>query len=276
MPHHRGPGDELSPAGWVQLFQALVARELVEGLGTSLRRTAELLGIAPSAISQYLSGKRLSSRFAAHAVEDRDRRLAREVAERLLAERRTPMERTGLLLEGARALSIGPPRRTTRGARRAAPEASLLSPGEARELVHWLRERVRSEQAAVAGCMQLAQRARDELTRAIFRQIASDSLRHAEIVASLASYLERGVERTSTTGVTREDIERLIDAERDAESGPQPAGVRRLGGTMGVLLQSMGADERKHDEILARLLEIEAAGRSEADGPARRRRARSR
>ena len=62
-----------------------------------------------------------------------------------------------------------------------------------REVPRWLRNRIVGEQNAVAECMRLAQRSRDELTRALFRQIASDSLRHAEIVASLTAYLDRGI-----------------------------------------------------------------------------------
>ena len=123
-----------------------------------------------------------------------------------------------------------------------------------RELVRALRLRVRGEQAAVGSCMQLAQKARDELTRAIFRQIASDSLRHAEIVASLATYLDRGAASAHASGITRRDVQQLIAKEKAAEAGG-PDLAKWLGGTMHLLAASMEADERKHDELLRGLLE---------------------
>lgn len=197
--------------------------------------------------------------------------MAREVAQRLLSEELSPSERTRVLLEGASSL-LRVPRRA-----KAAPQTgSELSPAERRQLSQWLRRRVKAEQAAVSECMHLAQKARDELTRAIFRQIASDSLRHAEIVASLASYLDRGVLSPTTTGVTRAEILHLIAAEEKAEAGGLPPEVGHLQGTMAVLLASMGADERKHDEILSRLLALEAtasprgASRRGRRGPSRR------
>ncbi|MGI0053083.1 MAG: hypothetical protein ACRECR_02330, partial [Thermoplasmata archaeon] len=103
-----------------------------------------------------------------------------------------------------------------------------------------------------------------------FRQIASDSLRHAEIVASLAAYLDRGVASSSPTGITRRDVESLIRREHEAEasSGADPG--PELGGMMRILWESMESDELKHERLLARLLE-----EGLADGPPSRRRARA-
>lgn len=123
-----------------------------------------------------------------------------------------------------------------------------------------LRRRIAGEQSAVADCMRLAQKSRDELTRAIFRQIASDSLRHAEIVASLETYLDRGVDRTVASGIQRSDIDRLIARERAAEASTDAGLGRRFGGVMGLLWESMEADERKHDALLARLRTADLLG----------------
>jgi uncharacterized protein len=107
---------------------------------------------------------------------------------------------------------------------------------------------------AVAQCMRLAQRAGDELTRSILRQIASDSLRHAEIVASLAPYIERGVSGSYAAGITRKEVEALIQSERRAESQADSQVARHLQGTMAILIASMEADERKHADLLRGLL----------------------
>ena len=240
----------VSPASWVQVLQGLVARELVEGLGLSGRRAAELLGVAPSAVSQYLSGRRLGTMFPALSAREEARRIARRIAGALADLPAGKSAPPRLLLEGA--VELAEKAAGTSGTSLMMEPTAASAPD--RDLRRALRRRVIGEQAAVAGCMHLAQKARDELTRAIFRQIASDSLRHAEIVASLATHMDRGTASTSASGITRRDVEKLIQAERDAEKeGPDLS--RWFGGTMGLLAASMEADERKHEELLRGLLE---------------------
>ena len=238
---------------WVHLLQALAAREGVEQLGLSSRRVADLLGLAPSAVSQYLSGKRVEKRFLEYASDERARTIARRSIEELIEAQEAGRGATRPVLEGAATLSeltetaVGrirspkPPAETTEGA-------------QLRELSRWLRQRVKAEQVAVTQCMRLAQRARDELTRALLRQIASDSLRHAEIVASLAPYIDRGVSGAYASGITRKEVEAMIEAERSAEEQADSASAHHLQGTMAVLIASMEADERKHAELLRGLL----------------------
>ncbi|MCI4345850.1 MAG: hypothetical protein L3K07_03760 [Thermoplasmata archaeon] len=253
---------------YLQALQVMVALELVEGLGVSSVRTAELLGLAPSAVSQYLSGKRRGGAFLPFAREEEARRVARSIATRLssIPVPRTE-ERMRLLLEGARSLveqeEGGEIASGAVGRLGAIPRAEHI-----REMIQWTRARVRAEQRAVTQSMRLAQKARDELTRAVFRQIASDSLRHAEIVASLGPYLTRGVTGTRASGISRQDVEALIRSERRAETGPEPALARKLEGTLALLIESIEADERKHDALLSGLLET-GWGASSPDAPAK-------
>ncbi|MCI4365617.1 MAG: hypothetical protein L3K10_06110 [Thermoplasmata archaeon] len=244
----------LSAAGWVQLAQALIARELVTSFGLPERRAAELLGIAPSAVSQYLSGKRLGSTTDASRTPERERSIARGAAERLAAP---SLGATGVLdvvLEAARNLA----RDTSSGPRagRTNTDPGGPDPRRDRDLRRALRKRIALEQAAVGECMRLAQRSRDELTRAVFRQIASDSLRHAEIVASIQTYLDRGLHRALASGVRRQDIVRLIEREREAEAGPPVPLGPHFGGMLQVLWRSVEADERKHEGLLDAMLEL--------------------
>jgi len=249
MTHHRA-----SPASWVQLLQALTARELVEGLGIPARESAQMLGIAPSAISQYLSGKRLSQQFVRFASDESARSVARRVAAQLTQAPPSDAASTRILLEGAMALAEAEGARRPFSHRRGS--VSMRGDvGQSRAMTKWLRQRVRVEQAAVTQCMSLAQKARDELTRAIFRQIASDSLRHAEIVASLAPYLDRGITSAHASGVTVEEVGSLIERENEAEAQADTQMVRHLHGTMAILIASMEADERKHADLLRGLLE---------------------
>ncbi len=246
----------------MQLLQAMAAREGVEQLGISSRKMAQLLGVAPSAVSQYLSGKRQARGFLALTLASHDgaRAIARRTAERLLESSGGPSARTRIVLEGAGELSetaSDPSARSSSptGPRRPTVEWGSRELRDHLELSRWLRVRVRAEQVAVAQSMRLAQKARDELTRAILRQIASDSLRHAEIVASLGPYVERGRLETQASGITPKDVRDLIQGEERAESEIGPGLRGRVKGTMALLLASMEADERKHSELLRGLLE---------------------
>ena len=235
------------------MLQALAAREGVEQLGLSSRRVADLLGLAPSAVSQYLSGKRVERRFLQYASDERARTIARRSIEELIEAQEVGRGATRPVLEGAAALSELA--ESTEGHTRSPKSAVETTEGaKLRELSRWLRQRVKAEQVAVTQCMRLAQRARDELTRALLRQIASDSLRHAEIVASLAPYIDRGVSGAYASGITRKEIEAMIEAERSAEQQADSASAHHLQGTMAILIASMEADERKHAELLRGLL----------------------
>jgi uncharacterized protein len=245
------PRDAPSPAVWVQLAQAMVARELVDSFGLPERRAASLLGLAPSAVSQYRSGLRLGSEVSRLTGDERSHIVARGAAQQLSALPGPSAETLGILLDAARELAeVG----GTHSRPRLASGRSRPSAASARDLTRALHHRIQIEQSAVAECMRLAQKSRDELTRSVFRQIAADSLRHAEIVASIQTYLDRGLDRSLASGVEREDIVRLITREREAEAkGPVDVG-RQLGGMMSVLWESMEADERKHEALLDRML----------------------
>lgn len=235
-----------SPVASVQVLQALVARELVEGFGLPERRVAILLGIVPSSVSQYLSGKRLGPRLSIYLAQDDARAIARRTAQRLIDGEVGPRA----LLEGAIALG----ERLDPGASARAPPKDGLSVELRRKVPGWLRNRIAGEQNAVVECMRLAQRSKDELTRALFRQIASDSLRHAEIVASLSAQLDRGIVSSPPAGIDRADVERLIQREHDAEATSEVDLGPELGGMMRILWESMESDEKKHDRLLQLLL----------------------
>jgi uncharacterized protein len=247
------PNPPRSGAQWVALLQSLIARELVEQLGLTTRRTAQLLGIAPSAVSQYLHGHRREGMVEEFGGRPEIIAVAHRAAVALAQTPRGTAARSRSVLEAAAKVAdlvgTGGPR-----PRRAAAERVD------REVLRQLRERIAAEQAAVTACMKLAQKARDELTRAIFRQIASDSLRHADIVASLEVYLEAGTSRSVASGIDRSDVERLIREEHDAEAHGGAELTIALGGVMKLLAQSMADDEEKHERLLAGLLKEGFAG----------------
>jgi hypothetical protein len=170
------------------------------------------------------------------------------VAERLV-ETGGGAQSTRLLLEAAAELAevTGRSRKGDAGTAALRPDTP---PPVDRAMTKRLQRRIAAEQQTVADCMDLAQKARDELTRAIFRQIASDSLRHSEIAASIAQELDRGNRNAPSSGITRADVDRLIAREREAEDHAAMGLSGEVGGVLAVLAASMEADERKHEEIL--------------------------
>jgi uncharacterized protein len=245
------PRSTPAPAVWVQLAQSLVARELVQAFGLPERKAADLLGLVPSAVSQYLSGRRLGGLLVDIARDDRARSIARTAAEELAMHAEPSAETMRIVLETARRLAELSGVRPSGSAR---PVEPTVSAADHRRILEALHQRIALEQAAVAECMRLAQKSRDELTRSVFRQIAADSLRHAEIVASIQTYLDRGVHRPLASGVTRKEIETLITQEREAEARGAFDPGASFGGIMSVLWESMVSDERKHEELLDRML----------------------
>jgi len=257
------PREPRPPILWVHRVQALVARELVEGFRLSARRAAARLGIAPSAISQYLSGRRMKAELAARPGRPDEERLIRQAAQELSTTPEPKRPASTVILEVALKCAALEERSPAPGA------GSLDRPRESM-LRRRLRARIRAEQRAVADCMGLAQKSRDELTRSVFRQIASDSLRHAEIAASIESRLARGINRTAPSGVRRADVDRLIARERRAEAAAGAGLGADLGGVMRLLWESMEADERKHDALLQQLRTLESGpGARAAHRPSR-------
>lgn len=238
-----------APTQRVQVVLALVARALVEEHGLRGNEAAARLHLAPSAVSQYLNGRRLAREVAALGGVPSVRRSVRSLARELAEAPAAPDDVAARVLTVAAATLSSPGR--------GAPAAGRTSRGGAGvdpTLGRRLRRRIAVEQEAVAACMRLAQKARDEYTRAVFRQIASDSLRHAEIVATLAPILDRGVPAPYATGITREDVLELIERERRAEEGSSVELGEEVGGVATLLTQSMEADEQKHEALLEGLL----------------------
>ena len=248
----------------VQVMQALVARELVQGFGLPERQAASLLGIVTSSVSQYLSGKRLAPTLSPYFGDEEARAIARRTAQELMGGAVGAKVLLGAAIELSEKVSGS----------HASPSAARkgsLRPELQRKVPRWLRNRIAGEQNAVAECMRLAQRSRDELTRALFRQIASDSLRHAEIVASLAAYLDRGVASSAPSGISREEVEHLIEKEHEAEATSEIDLGPELGGMMRILWESMESDEHKHERLLQLLLEAGLADRTPTKRPSGRR-----
>ena len=116
-------------------MQALVARELVEGFGLPERQTAVLLGIVPSSVSQYLSGKRLGPTLSTYLGDEEARRIARQTAQKLM----TGSVSTRVVLEAA--ITLGE-RFGTRPPEGKGTKNDGLRPELQQKVPEWLRDRI--------------------------------------------------------------------------------------------------------------------------------------
>ena len=124
-------------------------------------------------------------------------------------------------------------------------------------LIKTLLERLEEEQLAAQRNMALAVSTTDEVARTIFRQIASDSIRHAEIVSFLLSMPQA---RKSDRIMLEQDIAQIEAMIRGEESATEePIRLRGVDPALKLLLKSMDMDEEKHKILLKGLLSINKA-----------------
>jgi len=227
-------------------LRAVMARILVEQYGIRRREVAEILGISPQAVTQYLQGVR-----APEALKMTRNKQVLGIIEdgcRKLASRRRPLMQSELLDLAFQVSSI----------LGKAEVAEEFSQGvEAREvLLELLRARLQEEQKAAELFMGLAVKMRNDLTRLLFRQIATDSIRHADIITAIISELERGDNIQPDLPSVRE-LEKLMQEEQAAhEKELQEVRERLSNEVISLLLDSIDADEAKHDMLLSKLIEI--------------------
>ncbi|MBI5225788.1 hypothetical protein HY994_00935 [Candidatus Micrarchaeota archaeon] len=236
----------------LQALRAVLAKELVLGRGFSRAHAARLLRVTPPAVSQYVSGKR-GGRLVEQIEHDKLHMAhVRELVRDLLARPEGHAEISGLLLKTsdkiAAKIGIGP---------RVEHPDFLASEGARRQSLQLLRARLEEEHGAAAGSMRFAQSAQDEMIAALFRQIASDSLRHADTMAVLIKYVEHPENLSGVRLPSKEAVVKMIEAEEAADTDGDISPLKaRLGPAARLLLESVDADERKHVLLLKGLLTL--------------------
>ena len=213
--------------------RALVARELVGG-GLSVNETAKLLGLTPAAVSMYLSGKR-----GGELVEE----LARD-------------ERVMALVKSHAAAFLDAARRGVRGpvdlTELAKVVSNIMAQKSPREqLEELIRARIRLEQETATRAMAYSYKVRNPLIRALFMQIASDSLRHAEILTMILDYLA-GRLKAEEVDLGEEELEAL--AAEEVAMRESIADLYRVGDpVLRALILSIELDENKHFQLVKSL-----------------------
>ncbi|MEM1598203.1 MAG: ferritin family protein [Pyrobaculum sp.] len=218
---------------YLSAVRALVAKELV-ARGLSVNETARLLGLTPAAVSMYVSGKRGGELAAELAKSESVMSLIRSHCEVFL----------DMAAKGAK----GPVDLTEL----AKLVASIVEQRGPREQVEELiRERIRIEQETATRAMAYSYKTRNPLIRALFMQIATDSLRHAEILTMILDRLS-GRLKGEEFDVSEQELDALADEEMAMRESI--AELYRVGDpVLRALILSIELDEQKHYQLVKAL-----------------------
>ncbi|GBC68725.1 hypothetical protein HRbin01_00409 [archaeon HR01] len=228
--------DEVLPA-----IRSALAKILVNTLGMKRSDVARVLGVTSQAVSQYVRGRRASSTDYLEK-DEKVSALLKDFAKKV-AVRGQPIRQTELL---DLAYEISTLLRAT-GVVRTTDE-------EKRELaLRILRGRLQAEHEAAELFMSEAIKSSDDLVRLLFRQIASDSIRHADIIMAVISVVERGISHYVLPDSGR--LRQLLTLEEQSH-GQDLKKIKELidNHVVKILIDSVDADEAKHDMILQTLI----------------------
>jgi len=235
----------------IPVLRSLIAAELVKTYGLRKSETARLLSVTPQAVTQYLKGVRALG-GKTFPVSEQARKMVREYAGKIAFKKRAVAE-TELLDLAYEALTLTG---STPSVREGGEEAKMSA-------VRLLRQRLVAEQEAAEIFLSEAIKASDDMVRLLFRQIASDSIRHADIVQAAIAAVEKDV-----VDGPLPDPEHLRQLQQHEEKG-HSAGfqeVKKLlkSNVVKILLDSIEADEEKHDMILEKLMALSSTVKAEA------------
>ncbi|MDW8042919.1 MAG: hypothetical protein RMJ30_01595 [Nitrososphaerota archaeon] len=231
--------EELLPS-----VRAALCRELLEKHGLRKVQVASILGVRPATVTHYLSKKRGAQWLEAIESDATARRMISEAAESMARR-----HRLGVAVEASREVSeLANRLYSVIAGERAAGGAGVLS----EETLSSIAERIRLEEAVARRVLEVMNRVRDAAVQQVLRQIAVDSLRHAEIL----TLVSRGI--GTDHGSLRSDLA-LLEELMEYESEAEEKGLTELAEMVGnpalaALLVSIDHDEQKHVAMLEVLL----------------------
>lgn len=210
--------------------------------GLRVVEIASALSITPAAVVQYLQGKRGGASIKAAQVDP----IVDELADKVLKRVRvggTEGLRMAELLEAAEQLTIA-----LRGSK--VLESVPATKGRDVEL---LKERLQLELRASERCLESAVKFDDEYSKLLLRMIAADSIRHADIVSQIISWIELSHESTLNLP-KRELLDAILQVEDRAAEVSLTHTLRISHPIANLLLEWIDSDEEKHEKIIGKMV----------------------
>lgn len=245
------------------LLRACLARRL-QTRGFRVYQISRTLGVTQPAVIQYLKGVRGKKTEELENQKQVIDALADKAAQRINDDKE-PLGTIELLDVIHQILTVS--------SGEGMLHAGLVN-NERNESIAVLKDRLQLELTAAQKCFSLANIAKGEYTRILLRMIASDSIRHADIVSQIISFLETGIE-IPDEGLDRGLLTDILAIEDSADEISLRSMVKINHGVAKLLLESIDLDEKKHDRLLGKMKalgenERKTSARSKAADPQQR------
>lgn len=229
----------------VPFIRSELARRFARG-GIRASEIARTLNVSQPAVAQYLKGKRGRGPPDLNFPES----LVSPLAERILKRFRSGQG--GIegveLLEAARQVLV---------LKKGVDVDQVVIPADKnRAALKLLQERLVLELKAAEKYLELSNRTGDEHTKLLLRLIASDSMRHADIVSQVVSWLEIGGTKNRFEPPDHALLEDMVSLEDSAAEVNLGRSIRPGHPVARLLLEWIDADEEKHERIVKRILRL--------------------
>ena len=213
--------------------------------GLRVKDIAAALNTTPAAVVQYLTGKR--GRLVARPAQVD--RMIDALAERVLQRVRSGV-REGVrmveLMEAADQIIIA-----GKGSRMVEDTTQKRE----KQVAEVLRQRLELELRASERCLESAVKFDDQYSKLLLRMIAADSMRHADVVSQILSWIELSHEPTLKVP-KKEFLDAILQIEDKAGEVPLRDTVKVSHPVARLLLEWIDADERKHERIIGKMVHL--------------------
>jgi predicted transcriptional regulator len=229
----------------IPVIRAVLAERMSKE-GLRVKEIAITLNVTQAAVTQYLKRRRGGGRDDVVGLAQ----IIEPLAEKAVKKARSglgPIE-TVELLETARQLAV-----MTAGRGIVENKAKGSERNQSLEL---LRERLQLELSAAERYLELANRATDDHTKLLLRMIASDSIKHGDVVSQVISWLEaESKKQYELPG--KQLLESMLAMEDSAKEVGLYDSVKVDHPVARLLLEWIDMDEAKHGKMVTKMLAMD-------------------
>jgi uncharacterized protein len=210
--------------------------------GLRVKEIASALSITPAAVVQYIQGKRGELSVKVAQTDRTVDALAEKVVMRIRSGSGEGL-RMAELLEAAEQIFIA-----SKGSR-VLEETTVAMESQ---VVEVLRQRLQLELKASERCLESAVKFDDQYSKLLLRMIAADSMRHADVVSQIISWIEVSPEPAINLR-KKEFLDAILQIEDKAGEISLRNTVKISHPVARLLLEWIDTDEKKHEMIIGKM-----------------------
>ena len=222
--------------------RSLLAKELIQGHNVTKADVSKILGISPAAVTQYTSNKR--GTYADELGKNSQvRSIIASLAEHFSNKKKKEgeMRRNMTIIETSEnILAIMNNQGVKEKEKKMDPKTRIL------------QDRVEAELREARTSLNMANKIEDGFGKLLFKGLASDSIRHAEIVSQVIRDQET-VGSFKLDNKLKKYLKQMIEEEENASEQSMTKLVKTSHPAVRALLQSVDQDEMKHKKMLKSL-----------------------